>query len=398
MEDKSDDKRAVKSLEELEAPPGQCGDGAATPPLQEKPGGTGERRVFIVTVPVKDIGPARKAMIKLVSWAVGSPLTWAMHWAICVDDTYFELQRPGGLGKPYLAATTWSEGKRKEIITTCPMGSTILTNEEITIESQAYFANNRMYYDVFSNNCQLFVKFSLKKIAPPESPTPMTPEFDDTISLMLLLAIQLVSIPFMTVYLRWLRWRGCDQYNLQVYAALHSLFVGLTGSTALMTLSQSYYFIAATVYARENVIVATLASLQSAIFGIGLFFSMPISIFPRAKQRRDGTWVVSAIMLQNNEESLDSEVAIKKAFPLLAALLGGCVGLAIWAYIMVPFLSFRCFKAVRERISFRGPGRFVESLWELLTMPLLEFDSDNIKKDDANDDTAENEDSKVKGD
>jgi len=94
-----------------------------------------KRAVFIVTVPVKDIGPTRKACIKLVSLAIGSPLTWAMHWAIRVDDSYFELQRPPGLAKPYLKVSTWSEDKKKEIITAAPISSTLMTDSEIIAAS-----------------------------------------------------------------------------------------------------------------------------------------------------------------------------------------------------------------------------------------------------------------------
>ncbi|KAH0543151.1 hypothetical protein FGG08_002496 [Glutinoglossum americanum] len=375
----------------------QNGNGTASV-LQEKPESPGKRGVIIVTVPVKDIGAVRKAIIKLVSWVVGSPLTWAMHWAIRVDDTYFELQRPGGLGKPHLAATVWSEEKRKGIITVCPMGSTLMTNEEIIVAGQAYFAENRMWYDIFSNNCQLFVKFCLKRIAPAaaESPTPMTSSFENTISLMLAFAIQLVSLPFMTAYLRWLRWRGCDQYNLQAYATLFSIFAGITGTMTLTLLSQSYYLLASTIYSNEKLVVVILASFQSAPMVLSMLISMPVVTFPRARQRKDGTWIVSTIMIQNNEEALDPDAAIKKGIPVLAILLGSCVGLTLWIYIAVPFLIVRCFKALRGHISFGSPGRFAESFWELLMMPAIEFDSDNIKKDGSND--AEIQDSKVKGD
>lgn len=94
-----------------------------------------KREVFIVTVPVKDIGATRKACIKLVSLAMGSPLTWAMHWAIRVDDSYFELQRPPGFGKPYLKVSTWSEDKKKEIITAASISWTLMTDSEIIAAS-----------------------------------------------------------------------------------------------------------------------------------------------------------------------------------------------------------------------------------------------------------------------
>jgi hypothetical protein len=83
---------------------------------------TSKRRVEVVTTPVtpvKDIGPARMAGLKLASWLFGSPLTWVMHWAIRVDGTYFELQRSGGLAKPCLRASQWTE-ERSEISSLSP--------------------------------------------------------------------------------------------------------------------------------------------------------------------------------------------------------------------------------------------------------------------------------------
>lgn len=93
------------------------------------------RLVEVVTVPVKNIGPARKAAITFISWMSGSPLTWAMHWAIRVDGTYFELQRPGGSSKPRLLASVWTEKRCGNIITALPVGSTSLSDDEIIAAS-----------------------------------------------------------------------------------------------------------------------------------------------------------------------------------------------------------------------------------------------------------------------
>ena len=80
------------------------------------------RRVEVITIPAKDIGLVRNLCLGIVSRLLGSPLIWAMHWAIRVDETYFELQRPGGLAKPCLRSSTWSKEKQQGIITTVPIG------------------------------------------------------------------------------------------------------------------------------------------------------------------------------------------------------------------------------------------------------------------------------------
>ncbi len=90
-----------------------------------------QRRVEVVTVPAKTIGRVQRVGLRLATWLFGSPLTWAMHWAIRVEGTYFELHRPGGVTKPCLRTSTWSEERQREIIATVPIGSTTLSDEEI---------------------------------------------------------------------------------------------------------------------------------------------------------------------------------------------------------------------------------------------------------------------------
>ena len=98
-----------------------------------------QRRVFVVAVPVKDIGRIRRAFIKLVTLATGSPMMFAMHWAIQVDNSYFELHRLRGLAKPRLRVSSWPQEKRKEIITTVPVGWTSLGDEEVVLAGALSF-------------------------------------------------------------------------------------------------------------------------------------------------------------------------------------------------------------------------------------------------------------------
>lgn len=112
-----------------------------TPAQESLPHDDSKRVVMVVTVPVKDKGFVSKKFMTLLTWLVGSHLTWAMHWALVVDKTAFELQRPRGRGKPYLKASIWPEEKVKDIISSYPVGLTAMTDEEI-LKSGAHLAPN----------------------------------------------------------------------------------------------------------------------------------------------------------------------------------------------------------------------------------------------------------------
>jgi len=110
------------------------------PALSENlPQDESNRVVMVVTVPVKDKGFMSKKFMTLLTWLFGSQLTWAMHWALLVDKTAFELQRPRGRGKPYLKASIWPEEKVKEIVSSYPVGSTTMNDEEILKASMNLF-------------------------------------------------------------------------------------------------------------------------------------------------------------------------------------------------------------------------------------------------------------------
>ncbi len=112
-----------------------------TPAQESLPHDDSKRVVMVVTVPVKDKGFVSKKFMTLLTWLFGSHLTWAMHWALVVDKTAFELQRPRGRGKPYLKASIWPEEKVKDIISSYPVGLTAMTDEEI-LKSGAHLAPN----------------------------------------------------------------------------------------------------------------------------------------------------------------------------------------------------------------------------------------------------------------
>lgn len=108
------------------APPASVGKDIAQTP--------GRRQVWIVTTPVKGLGPTRKFILNLIMRITGSQLTWAMHWAIRIDDTYLELQRVPESPKPTLLVSCWTEDKKRDIVTSACAGTTTLSNGEIVAQ------------------------------------------------------------------------------------------------------------------------------------------------------------------------------------------------------------------------------------------------------------------------
>ena len=82
------------------------------------------RRIRIATTPINVIGPMRKLIFRLVMRITGSQLTWAMHWAIEIEDTYFELQRVQESPKPTLSVSRWASDRKKDIVTDAFAGTT----------------------------------------------------------------------------------------------------------------------------------------------------------------------------------------------------------------------------------------------------------------------------------
>ena len=61
----------------------------------------------------------------------GSQLTWAMHWAIEIEGTYFELQRVPEGPKPTLSVSRWTNDRKRGIVTGAFAGTTTLSDDEI---------------------------------------------------------------------------------------------------------------------------------------------------------------------------------------------------------------------------------------------------------------------------
>lgn len=242
---------------------------------------------------------------------------------------------------------------------------------------QAYFAEKPSWYDVFGNNCQLFVNFSLSKITPEDTTSAATSShFDNTITTVLLVFSNLLMLPVVTAYLRWLRWRGCDQTSLQAYASLYSLFTATTLSMIFMLFSQTYNSLAAPMYELENGLIGVVAGLLNALFAFHPIVCAPLLFFPRAKQRKDGSWVVFTLVQQNQLKTKDPEIGLKRNVPISAVIVGACIGLGVWMYIAIPFLIVQGFKRVRTHISTYHPKGPFDLLWILLTVPFVEFESD----------------------
>ena len=333
-----------------------------------------KRKVEVVTVPAKNIGRFRSAGLRLASWLFGSPMTWAMHWAIRVDGTYFELNRPGGMAKPCLRASRWSQEKEWGIIAIVPFGSTTLSDDEIVAASEPYFTEKTrlMWYNLYINNCQLFVQFSLERITMAATATEATPPaLRQTIGLVMSMAIYLLSYPPILCYTRWLQWRGCDQRSLQIYSALYFTASGMIWPMLMINLSQFYYQLKS-IFETESLLLAAWAAFATSVMASGAFLIMPILTFPVAKKRTNGRWDVSTRQKQNNEEVVEPEVKIEVTYPLLFMIIGAGIGVVLWVVVATPYLVKGLTTFLGSRLSFRSPLAFGRSVWAVLMTPAFD--------------------------
>lgn len=132
-----------------------------------------------------------------------------------------------------------------------------------------------MWYNIYINNCQLFVQFSLEKMSQgTQTLRPIPPALQDTISLVLSMAIHVLSLPPTLLYMRWLRWRGCDQRNLQAYAALYISATGLVTPMGIILIVQNYNHLKS-IFETEPLFVAAYATYVTSIMVSGLFLIQP---------------------------------------------------------------------------------------------------------------------------
>lgn len=154
-----------------------------------------------------------------------------------------------------------------------------------------------------------------------------------------------------------------------------------------ISLTQTYAMLYE-LFESQPLLIATIASFPTSIMAPGFMLFMPSLAFPRAKRRQNGNWKISSLMKQNNEEMVDPEVKIEVSYPLLSALVGVCMGIALWVLVATPFFVRACIWFFRTRLSFRSPWGFVKSLWAVLMIPL--FDSSPKAHEDIHENLGSN--------
>ena len=126
------------------------------------------RDIVIVTTPPAKSLKGRRIVNQAVSMTE-TKFAWAMHWAIRVGDSYFELQRahddPTRTG---LRMSQWDADQKSEICDEYPQGSTALTDKEIQEAGNSYFSKldrlNFNNYSMWHHNCQIVVDKLLQDI------------------------------------------------------------------------------------------------------------------------------------------------------------------------------------------------------------------------------------------
>jgi hypothetical protein len=105
-----------------------------------------QREVYIVMMPVKDMGPARKMLVRVLRYSLGSLAAagWCMHWAILAEHSCFELQRYPTRPYTRLRASHWDGSRSAEVIQRMKIGSTAW--QDADIERLGQIAYNINYF------------------------------------------------------------------------------------------------------------------------------------------------------------------------------------------------------------------------------------------------------------
>jgi hypothetical protein len=94
--------------------------------------GVPPRQVALVTKSTKEKGRLRHALYRSSKGATGHELRWALHWALRIDDIYFELHRIEHTDNITFTASTWSLDRTKQITDVdSDFSTTYMTNQEI---------------------------------------------------------------------------------------------------------------------------------------------------------------------------------------------------------------------------------------------------------------------------
>ncbi|KAL8831672.1 MAG: hypothetical protein Q9170_005195 [Blastenia crenularia] len=131
-----------------------------------------KRDIYVVTAaPFGDRlgGSVGADLVGKVSKRSKSDLSWAMHWALQVGDSFFELQR--GYPDPMrtgLKTSQWDDAKRSQIVQRYRQGVTAMSDQEIAAIGKTHFSRlDRIdinLYGVWCNNCQAAVDCMLRDI------------------------------------------------------------------------------------------------------------------------------------------------------------------------------------------------------------------------------------------
>ncbi len=241
-----------------------------------------------------------------------------------------------------------------------------------------YFSKETQpYYDLTVNNCQLFVLFATSKISPMVPIGQLPIGTSGQIAGMLLTLPSRLLLPIIVIYLRW--WLGVDYENLNLFCALFNTFMSCCVSCLFTMHSQLSYMIAEQFLSMPQGMGAFIAfpiGLMTSFTMTGMFFLWPWLSWPHIQRSDDGRWVVFSRLqplktLHEQSENQQPPEEPLKSVPIWIAMAGVIIGAAVWTSIAIPFILRWGSDTLRNHISFRSPGRFLESTRKLLATPFV---------------------------
>ncbi|KAN0102983.1 hypothetical protein V8E51_011296 [Hyaloscypha variabilis] len=116
------------------------------------------RSVDLVYKVAKEKGRTRGVVYKGLSWLTGRHFRSALHWALRIGSTYFELHLEHGTGNVDFIARAWDQDRLKLLRwRENNFGTTYMTDKEILTVGRHYIFCWDLDYDPLNNNCQILL-------------------------------------------------------------------------------------------------------------------------------------------------------------------------------------------------------------------------------------------------
>ncbi len=115
------------------------------------------RQVALVTKGAKHKGWLRHTLYQAYKASTGNELRWALHWALRIDNVYFELHRIEHTNDITFTASVWEEGRIQQITEEIEkFSTTYMTNQEIVAIGKSVPSLRNLMTDIAPKRTALY--------------------------------------------------------------------------------------------------------------------------------------------------------------------------------------------------------------------------------------------------